>query len=57
MEDLSKARRLPPEEIEAMRERFKEAECLMDEIISERTKQKPKAIPPSDTADKTKRPV
>ena len=57
MEDLSKARRLPPEEIEAMRERFKEAECLMDEIISERTKQKPKTIPPSDTADKTKRPV
>ena len=39
MEDLSKARRLPPEEIEAMRERFKEAERQMDEIIAKAKKQ------------------
>jgi len=55
MEDLTKARQLPPEEIEAMRERFKEAERIMDEIISERTKQKPETIPPSENAEKTKR--
>lgn len=36
MEDLTKARQLPPEEIEAMRKRFKEAERQMDKIISDR---------------------
>lgn len=55
MEDLTKARQLPPEEIEAMRERLKEAERIMDEIISERKKQKPEIIPPSEPADKAKR--
>ncbi|MCU7806624.1 MAG: hypothetical protein KZQ73_01955 [Candidatus Thiodiazotropha sp. (ex Semelilucina semeliformis)] len=39
MEDLTKARQLPPEEIAAMRERFKEAERIMDGIISERKKE------------------
>lgn len=38
MEDLSRARQLPPEEIAAMRERFKEAERQMDETL-ERIKQ------------------
>ena len=36
MEDLTKARQLPPEEIEAMRKRFKEAERQMDKIIKNR---------------------
>ena len=49
MEDLSRARQLPPEEIEAMRERFKEAERLMDEAIAKAKKQR------AEAADSTKR--
>lgn len=55
MEDLTKARQLPHEEIEAMRKRLKEAERIMDRVTSERAKQKPETIPPFDNADKTKR--
>ncbi|MFL0809098.1 MAG: hypothetical protein K6L76_01665 [Agarilytica sp.] len=57
MEDLTKARQLSPEEIEAMRERFNEAERIMDEIIQNRKQSLPEdqhlTDSPSSTPVKT----
>lgn len=54
MDDLTKARRLPPEEIEAMRERVKEAEHIMDKVIA-KAKQRRADIVDHSTKKQAKR--